>query len=129
MTRDRIDSIGDSTMNDFEYSIFWNNCYGFLRKFFESIRNHRAPDAADLSCFKKNMRTKYQNKKQPAGNASIEIAIIKIDELRVVSHHIDGANVTQSTQQSTAIQDTASLNIMQQNIQNIQLAVWPAMMP
>ena len=75
------------------------------------------------------MRMKYQDKKQPAGNASIEIAIIKVDELRLVSHHVDGANGGQSTQHLTAIQDTANLNNMQLNIQNTQLAVWPAMMP
>ena len=92
------------------------------------FHNHRAPDAAGLSWLKKNMRIKYQDKKQPAGKASIEIAI-KIDELRLVSHHVDGANGRQSTQHLTAIQDTANLNIMQLNIQNTQLAVWPAMVP
>ena len=82
-------------MNDLAYSISWNNCYGFLRRLFGSGRNHGAPDAADLSWFDKNMRTKHQDKKQPIGKALIEIAIMKVDELRLVSHHVDGAKGTQ----------------------------------
>ncbi len=65
MTRDGIDHIGDSIMQDFgKYTPFWNNCQRFLRKLNDRIRNQRAPQAADYSWFEKNMRTPYQRRKK-----------------------------------------------------------------
>ena len=131
LTGERIDDIGDSIMKEFVYSTFWNNCQGFLKKLFDSIRNRRAPDTADLSWFKKNMRTKYQRKKNlmAPGDASTRIAIAQINELRIRSHYSDSANITLSTQQLSTIQDMIVQNVINlqttqnlQIIQNIQLA-------
>lgn len=116
MTRDDIDPIGDSIMKDFgKYTLFWNNCQRFLRELNGRIRNQRAPEAADYSWFKKNMRTSYQRRKklmkQPP-DASSRIAKGKIEELRFVSQQVEGGNVSLSTQQLIAIQDGITQNAM-----------------
>ena len=109
LTRERIDDIGDNIMKDFVYSTFWKNCQDFLKKLFDSIRNPRAPEAADFSWFKKNMRTKYQRKKNlmSPGDASRRIAIAQINELRIRSHYIDTANITLSTQHTAELDQPA----------------------
>ena len=123
LTRERIDEIGDKIMKYYVYSTLWNNCQGFLKKLFNSIRNRRAPDAADLSWFKKNMRTEYQNKKElmSTGDASRRIAIGQLNELRIRSHYIESADITLSTQQLATIQDATLQNMINpQAIQNLQ---------
>ena len=103
MIRKDLDDIGDDIMKDFGgYSLFWNNCQKFLRKLY-------------YSWFQKNMGTSYLNKKklmkQPP-DASSRIANMKVDELRLVSQQVDGANVALSTQQLMTIHDGITQNIM-----------------